>query len=518
MKNITKLIIFLWFATILSISGNTNYNNGDKFHISKENLKDKVKGGWAGQVIGCTYGGPTEFLWNGTMIDDRVPILWDDTRMLWYYENFPGLYDDVYMDLTFVDVFEKYGLDAADSLHALAFANAGYPLWHANQAARYNILNGIMPPASGYWKNNPHSDDIDFQIESDFAGLISPGMINSAVEIANKIGHIMNYGDGLYGGLYVAGMYSLAFVHNDIEFIVEESLKTIPTESKFHQCIADVISWYKQNPDDWKTTWFEVQKKWSHDIGCPQNVFHVYNIDAKINAAYIVIGLLYGKGDYGATIDISTRCGYDSDCNPANAAGILGTMIGYSNIPDYWKQGIDKVENLNFDHTSISLNKAYEIGTRQASEMIMRNGGEENVEGFIIKYQTPITVPLEFGFEGLYPTVRKTIGTQLSVYNKEISFEINGSGFALSGYARVSEGKENEVLEVDLYIDNNFVETIKLPTLSLIQRTDVAWNYDLPEGKHIISLKSKHIPEGYSVNAGDVLIYSNEEPKAKTYY
>ena len=57
------------------------------------------------------------------MIGDHVPIPWDDSRMLWYYENAPGLYDDIYMDLTFVDVFERYGLDAPDSLHALAFAS-----------------------------------------------------------------------------------------------------------------------------------------------------------------------------------------------------------------------------------------------------------------------------------------------------------------------------------------------------------------------------------------------------------
>ena len=27
--------------------------------LSKEVLLDKIKGGWAGQAIGCTYGGPT---------------------------------------------------------------------------------------------------------------------------------------------------------------------------------------------------------------------------------------------------------------------------------------------------------------------------------------------------------------------------------------------------------------------------------------------------------------------------
>jgi hypothetical protein len=258
---LSLLSIILLF--VFSINANNTTKALNEFKISKTELHNKIKGGWAGQVIGCTYGGPTEFKWNGTMIGDHVPIPWDDSRMLWYYENAPGLYDDVYMDLTFVDVFEKYGLDAPDSLHALAFANAGYRLWHANQAARYNILNGIMPPASGHWKNNPHADDIDFQIEADFAGLMAPGMVNSATDIGWRIGHIMNYGDGVYGGIYVAAMYSLAFIYDDIEFIVNEALKTIPPESEFYQCIADVIQWHKQYPNDWKKAWFEAQKKWT---------------------------------------------------------------------------------------------------------------------------------------------------------------------------------------------------------------------------------------------------------------
>jgi hypothetical protein len=34
-----------------------------------------------------------------------------------------------------------------------------------------------------------------------------------------------------------------------------------------------------------------------------------FNIDAKINGAYIALGLLYGGGDIGKTMSISTRCG-----------------------------------------------------------------------------------------------------------------------------------------------------------------------------------------------------------------
>jgi len=62
--------------------------------ISKEKLMDKIKGGWAGQMIGCTYGGPTEFVYS-TLINDNIPIQWPEHRIKWYYDKAPGLYDDI---------------------------------------------------------------------------------------------------------------------------------------------------------------------------------------------------------------------------------------------------------------------------------------------------------------------------------------------------------------------------------------------------------------------------------------
>ena len=45
--------------------------------LSRDVLFDKVKGAWAGQTIGCTYGGPTEFQYLSTMIPDSVVIPWE---------------------------------------------------------------------------------------------------------------------------------------------------------------------------------------------------------------------------------------------------------------------------------------------------------------------------------------------------------------------------------------------------------------------------------------------------------
>src|SRR5438105_6327714 len=278
-----------FFFILLLIFSAPNFAQQKTITLSKEKLKDKIMGGWAGQTIGVTFGGPYEFRFSGSFIQDYEPLLWYDGYLKRTMLDNPGLYDDLYMDLTFVDVFERYGLAAPVDSFANAFAHAGYMLWHANQAARYNILNGIKPPQSGFWMNNPHSDDIDYQIESDFAGLMSPCMPNTASVISDRVGHIMNYGDGWYGGVFIGAMYSLAFSSGNVSYIVNEALKTIPVKSTFHQCIQDVIKWHRQYPGNWQQTWLEIQKQWSSDIACPDGVFSPFDIDSKINSAYVVL-------------------------------------------------------------------------------------------------------------------------------------------------------------------------------------------------------------------------------------
>ncbi len=343
---------------------------------TRSQLKDKIKGAWAVQTIGVTYGGPTEFRYRQTTIPDSISIAWNDSMMYNWMTKRPGLYDDIYMDLTFVDVMQREGINAPASAHAKAYANAEYALWHANQQGRYNILNGIMPPESGHWLNNPHADDIDFQIEADFAGIMAPGMPVAAAEICDRVGHIMNSGDGYYGGVMVAAMYSYAFVMDDIPGIVEKALQMIPEESTYHQCLRDVILWHEENPDDWRSTWQKVEDKWGTDIGCPDGVNASFNIDAKINSAYVILGLLYGNGDIARTMEISTRAGQDSDCNPATAGGILGAVIGYEKIPDYWSRGLALIEDMDFKYTTMSLNDVYEISYKQALDLIFINNGE----------------------------------------------------------------------------------------------------------------------------------------------
>ena len=164
-------------------------------------------------------------------------------------------------------------------------------------------------------------------------------------------------------------------------------------------------------PDDWKRTWFEIEKKWTEDVGCPDGVFVPFNIDATVNAAYVVLGLLYGNGDFTKTMDITTRAGQDSDCNPSSAGGILGTVIGYDKIPAYWKMGLGEAEPIDFKYTTMSLNDVYDIGFKHALQVIEKNGGKIDANAVTIKLQQPKPVRFEQSFEGHYP-IEKSLSTR----------------------------------------------------------------------------------------------------------
>ena len=78
MKNIVAICYFSLFAFALTMPlvtyAKAQKGGAEQVSLAKEQLADKIKGGWAGKTIGCTYGGPIEFLFNGTMIFPSKPF------------------------------------------------------------------------------------------------------------------------------------------------------------------------------------------------------------------------------------------------------------------------------------------------------------------------------------------------------------------------------------------------------------------------------------------------------------
>ncbi|MBE3085442.1 MAG: ADP-ribosylglycohydrolase family protein [Bacteroidetes bacterium] len=532
----TTFLTSFFVLTILLLTS-CNNQSSDYKTIRADVLKDKIAGGWAGKMIGVTYGAPTEFRAQAKIYSDSIKWKPSDVKgSIWQ--------DDIYVQLTFMMTMDQYGIDAPAKKFQEMFAKAGYHLWHANVQARKNYYDSIFAPESGRPDYNFHADDIDFQIESDYIGFMSPGMPQTAVKITEKIGHIMNYGDGLYGGIFVAALYSQAFFSNDIPGIIDYALKSIPAESDYYKIVKDVILLHQHYPSDWQAAWKELEDKWDNVDICGAG--SPFNIDAKLNGAYIVMGLLYGEGDPLKTMEITTRCGQDSDCNPSNAMAVLGVIKGFKNLPAEFTKGVIEYKDSIFINTNYSFSKAVDNTYNYAISLIEKESGTVSGKKINIKIQEPVAPALEVSFpnvvldkrvtvfekdpwkyKGKWQTMPRKSRTGNEIVNVSqyadkkgdvVEFTFTGTGVSLTGTWNKEGGK------ADIYIDDKFDRTIDTYFNYNKQQygnTSIWHKFNLTTGTHKVRLEVKGEKrvesEGTKINLTDALVFVTAPKKNENF-
>jgi hypothetical protein len=226
------------------------------------------------------------------------------------------------------------------------------------------------------------------------------------IALGEKFGRLMNYGDGVYAGQFVGGMYAEAFFEDDPVKIIEAGLKCIPEGSQYAEMVRDVMAWYEEHPDGWEATWQKVNKKYHENPDyirwlCSEKGGD-FNIDAKINGAYIVMGMLYSKGDFDQSIIISMRCGQDSDCNPSNAGGVLFTTSYYDSLADKYISALEQDEK--FSYTEYNFQMLGDVCVKLAGDIVVKAGGriekdEQGEDVFVIPVQQPQPSKLEKSWE-----------------------------------------------------------------------------------------------------------------------
>ena len=466
-------------------------------------LEDKIRGGWAGQMVGVTYGAPTEFQYLERLVPEENIPPWSPDRVRGALDQ-----DDLYVDITLAEVLDEHGLDATTEQFGALFRDARYSLWHANLAARRALRRGVPATESGTPRHNVHANDIDFQIEADFIGLMTPGMPRASNELCERAGRVMNHGDGLYGGMFVSAMYAAAFFEDEPRRIVEAGLAVLPPESPYARVIADVLAWSGEHPGDWVRVWELIDETWNRREPCSQGALDPFNIDAKINGAYVALGLLYGGGDFAETMKIATRAGQDSDCNPATAAGILGVVLGYNGIPGEYTSGIEAIADETFSYTESSFRSIVDGTLRRAVEMAERHGGRLDGDALIVRTQTAEPAPLELWDDYGSPVERvptddgrwhwqgdwdaKQVTKWGSEFTSrasgtrgaEVSVSFGGTGAILVGWYLPSGGL------ADVFLDGEAAGTIDAyPDEDDVKLDEALWHaFGLADGEHELRL------------------------------
>lgn len=300
--------------------------------LNFEAYKDKVYACWVGKNIGGTMGGPYEG------VRKTLDIKGFATKP---NEVLPN--DDLDLQLVWLHAMEFEGPRniTADVLgeYWLSFIT-GY--WNEYGIARLNMERGIRPPACGDMQNAwKHSNGA--WIRTEVWATLAPAYPDLAVRYAiedAKVDHGM--GEGTYAAAFVAALESAAFVVSDIRRLIEIGLAKIPAESRMAQSVRLVVSCYDQGK-----TWLEARNavlEANADIGDGW-------FQAPTNVAYVVLGILYGEGDFKKSMITAINCGDDTDCTAGTVGSILGIMHGKAGLPADWCEYMgDKIVTVSINN------------------------------------------------------------------------------------------------------------------------------------------------------------------------
>jgi len=326
-----------------------------------DEILDKIYGGWLGRCGGCLLGKPAEGLrrehierWlkiaGAYPLDDYFPLLreipedarrWLENRVSrtdLLRGNIDHMVRDDDIDYTILNlhVLETYGFKfTTEDIGRAWLSNLPFlQVYTAERVAYKNLVNGLSPPETATHMN-PYREWIGARIRADTWGYVTPGMPEYGAELAFRDARLSHVKNGIYGEMFVSAMISAAFVMNNIDEIISIGLSEIPADSRLSEAVRDVIAWRKKY-SDWKETWAKINDKYGgyHPV-------HVIN-----NTALVILGLLYGEGDFEKSITISVMGGWDTDCNGATVGSIVGVMLGAKRLPEKWTAPLnDRVES-----------------------------------------------------------------------------------------------------------------------------------------------------------------------------
>ncbi len=319
--------------------------------LNKKEIRDKIYACWLGKNIGGTMGTPTE--------GEREI---NDVSGFASPKGEPLPNDDLDLQLVWLIAMEDVGPNMIDS-HILGeyWLKCITPEWNEYGIGKANLRQGIPAPMSGEVFNEKWKDSNGAWIRSEIWACLAPGLPDTAVKFATEdaiIDHGM--GEGTYGEIFTASVESAAFVEKDIRKLINIGLSKIPQDCRLAKTIKLVCDCY-DNGIEWKETRNKIVEI-NQDMGWFQ---------APTNVGFVILGLLYGEGDFKKSVLRAINCGDDTDCTAATIGAILGIINGTEIIPQDWKEYIgDKIITISIALANLSGNSCPKTCTELTDRIV----------------------------------------------------------------------------------------------------------------------------------------------------
>ena len=374
--------ILPWILAICSLGGITS---GATVRMPAEVLRDKIRGGLLGQILGDLNGLPHEMKYiaapgNVTGYTPSLPQgAWTD--------------DDTDFEWVYVKVMEEENclLLPPERISRLWKQRINKRIWCSNLYARQLMDLGLEPPLTGMAVLNPWADfNISGQFLCETFALLAPAMPQTAARIGLNYTRVAIDGEPAQATQLFTSMIATAFVENDLQALVSAGLGAVDPDSAIGGIVTDVRRWHQEHPEDWRATRRLLKDKYSQYDGAMRD-----RNGYELNTGAVLAALLYGAGDFVRTLTMAFNFGWDADCNAATAGTIVGVLKGYRWMLAQGWPIVDRYrnttrENMPDDETITSFADRL---TDLAERVIVEQGGTRTLTGAGIVYCIPTQKP-----------------------------------------------------------------------------------------------------------------------------
>lgn len=377
----------LIMAVILSCTAFTYADKpaASKKNVSREELLDRIYGGWVGMLIGGIEGLPHEFKYNEEPRESLpdFPFLPNGARTD----------DDNDFELTHIFFMDKENVLKLPYTRIVEIwkANMNSGIWVANKRARDLMDQGMVPPATGDPKNNERAAyNLAGQFCTESYGMISPGMPQSAADIGIHYAHISVSNESIQAAQFWTTLISLNVLYSgSIESLIKEALESVDPTCAMNEAVLDAIKTYHENPKDWKMARRIYYNKWCVERKWNRN-------STPLDGGFVILALLYGEGDFYKSMQYAMALGLDADCNAATVGAVIGVNMGYKKIaalPGFNMPDIFVNKTRPQLPSEMKISEQAEMFMRVCEHVILENGGKKieikGKPGYQIVLQNP---------------------------------------------------------------------------------------------------------------------------------
>jgi ADP-ribosylglycohydrolase len=337
-----------------------------------EDLADRILGGWQGRIAGCNLGKPIEAgdFWTPARIhtyleladayplQDYIPALDPMPEGFRLNDSWPETTrgrvkgsardDDIDYSILGIWLLERYGWQLSSDLVANAWLSLlpYLRVFTAERAVLVNLLHSVPVALAGETRN-PYREWIGALIRADVFGWALPGQPGAAAQLVYSDASLSHRCNGIYAAMWAAALVSSACAAATVQEAVEQSLQYVPIRSRLAEALSGVQELYRTGCT-WEAAVDVIRARFGH-----YSWVHAIN-----NACLIMAGLLWGEGDFTATVGLTVQGGWDTDSNGATAGSVVGTVLGAAKLPPHFIEPLeDRTRSVIFGYDNARISE-----------------------------------------------------------------------------------------------------------------------------------------------------------------